>query len=125
MVLNSALRFAEEVQRKWYPYSSIYLFGSQVKGTATQRSDIDIAVVIDHIPEHLDNPTTLFTRKGDLIGLADEIDWKIEPHLIQAEYDRSGFLDNILETGIKIAGPRKPKGSNPRLKPERVTTSLT
>ena len=48
-VLSLARKYAEAVRKVVEP-EAVYLYGSQARGTATKDSDIDIAVVVDHLP---------------------------------------------------------------------------
>lgn len=65
----------EEITQRCRKYGAqeIFLFGSRAKGTATERSDIDIAVsgVVSHdiyeLQEELENIPTLY--KIDLVDL--------------------------------------------------------
>lgn len=102
MALRSACEFAE-IARGILPDSSIYLFGSQAKGCATEASDIDIAVLCEDLGG-LDVEDYLSVRRRIFVT-ADEVDPMIEPHLISCSHEHSGFLETILETGILIAGP--------------------
>lgn len=102
MVLDVARDYAQQAQ-KLVPDSEVILFGSQAKGTATKLSDIDIAVVCEDlsvlpIPDYWD-------LVGELWLLASDTDRRIEPHLISWRHERSGFLNEILDTGIVIAEP--------------------
>lgn len=78
--------------------SQVYLYGSYVKGSNNQDSDIDIAVVGD-----------VFT--GDkvedtlkLMKLRRKVDNRIEPHPFKNdEFDISNpFVNEIITTGIRI-----------------------
>ena len=75
---------------------SIILYGSQVKGTSTESSDIDIAVIVDDIPgDYLDSVALLWR-------LSRKINTDIEPVLLTAADSDSGFLHTIRETGIAV-----------------------
>ena len=72
------------------------LFGSYAKGTATKDSDIDIAVVVDKIPgDYLNTMTTLWR-------LTRSVNHDIEPVLLTAADDESGFLSTVQKTGIAV-----------------------
>jgi predicted nucleotidyltransferase len=71
----------------------IILFGSYAKGTASAESDIDIAVIVDKIDGDYLNRTSL------LYKLRRDIDDRIEPLLLEADPDPSGFLKEIRRTG--------------------------
>ena len=71
----------------------VILFGSYAKGTATDYSDIDVAVVTDTpAQDWLEASTQLFRLRRD-------INLSIEPVLIDSSSDRSEFLEEIRKTG--------------------------
>ena len=75
---------------------SIILYGSQVKGTSTESSDIDIAVIVDDIPgDYLDSVALLWR-------LSRKINTDSEPVLLTAADSDSGFLHTVRETGIAV-----------------------
>ena len=99
-VLNIAKHCAVVV-RKVMDASSIFLYGSHAKGTATKGtatkdSDIDIAVVVNKVPgDYLDAVSLLWK-------LTRSIDHDIEPVLLTAADDESGFLQTVQQTGIAV-----------------------
>lgn len=74
-----------------------YLFGSFAKGTESENSDIDIALIMRDIPDFFSTQTLL--RK-----LRREIDLRIEPHPIKEKdfNDLNPFAYEIEKTGIEI-----------------------
>ena len=70
MTINSILEEIINLAKKYFA-STVILFGSRAKGTATERSDIDIAVSgipdTENLREELDNLPTLYTI--DLVNL--------------------------------------------------------
>ena len=70
MTINSILEEIINLAKKYFA-STVLLFGSRAKGTATERSDIDIAVSgipdTENLREKLDNLPTLYTI--DLVNL--------------------------------------------------------
>ncbi|MBC8383856.1 MAG: nucleotidyltransferase domain-containing protein [Candidatus Cloacimonetes bacterium] len=79
-----------------YDVKQIYLFGSYAKGDAKEESDIDVAIVLDKIgDDYLAQSTKLFQ-------LRRKIDLRIEPVLLEFNNDISGFLNEIISTGILI-----------------------
>jgi uncharacterized protein len=88
-------RYADIV-RKNFDVKRIILFGSYSKDTARKDSDIDVAVVLDRVEEDF------LTAQSKLFRLRREIDARIEPVLLEASNDRSGFLEEILKTGEVI-----------------------
>jgi len=71
----------------------VILFGSYAKGTQTETSDIDVAVVVDRIEgDFLDTEARLYRIRRD-------IDDRIEPVLLEKDADKSGLLESIMKTG--------------------------
>ena len=75
-----------------------YLFGSQVKGTASEWSDIDLAVVSP------DFSGDLISERLLLMKLAIQSDNRIEPRPFRPEdFDAADpLVDEILRTGIPV-----------------------
>ena len=94
-IIDRVNAFANIV-RQHFVIQKIILFGSQLKGTAHQDSDIDVAVVFKSIDEdYLDTAARLFQ-------LRRKIDSRIEPAIFEESHDPSGFLEEILRTGKVI-----------------------
>lgn len=81
---------------KHFDVESIILFGSYAKGNQNEDSDIDVAIVVNSIDGDF------FTYAPLLWKLRREIDDRIEPVLIEKNRDESGFLEEILKTGLII-----------------------
>lgn len=94
-VLTIAKEYAAAV-RSVMTTKSIFLYGSQARGTATKDSDIDIAVVVDAVPGDYLN------TMAELWKLTRSVAQEIEPVLLIAEDDASGFLSTVQETGIAV-----------------------
>ncbi|OFX16434.1 MAG: hypothetical protein A2033_08305 [Bacteroidetes bacterium GWA2_31_9] len=94
-VIENAHKYAELVRKQFNPYK-IVLFGSYAKGNWAENSDIDIAVIVENI-----NDDFLTTSKM-LNKLTRNIDYRIEPILLEKNDDRSGFLSSILLYGITL-----------------------
>ena len=77
-------------------FENIYLFGSYAKGTHTEDSDIDVAIIVDHIEGDY------FSINPLLWKLRRQIDDRIEPILIERNFDDADFLSEIQKNGIKI-----------------------
>lgn len=93
--LNIAKEYAAAV-RKVIDATAIFLYGSYARGTATKDSDIDIAVVVDQIPgDYLNTMATLWK-------LTRSVSHEIEPVLLTAADDESGFLSTVQKSGIAV-----------------------
>lgn len=89
-----------DIVSKNYNVIAIILFGSYAKGTQREDSDIDIAVVTDDIK------TDKFDEEVNLMQLRNNIDYRIEPHIISVtdfENDETPFVVEVKNTGIKVA----------------------
>lgn len=89
-----------EIVNKNYDVIAIILFGSYAKGTQREDSDIDIAIITDDIK------TDKFDEEVNLMQLRNNIDYRIEPHIISiADYenDETPFVVEVKNTGIKVA----------------------
>lgn len=93
-------QYAQALKAMHYPFQAIYLFGSQVKGTAHQWSDIDVAVVSNRLQRHYDaNRLALWKARRN-------IDLRIEPHGFTVKdfaNDANPMAYEIRHTGIKVA----------------------
>lgn len=91
-VTDCVRSFAEKAKQAM-DVRQVILFGSYAKGTATDESDIDVAVVTDSpVADWLETAARLYRLSGN-------IDLAMEPHLLDSLSDRSGFLEHIRQTG--------------------------
>ena len=101
-VIDIAKKYPEIVYESM-PVKEVILYGSYAKDNATNNSDIDIAIIIEDLEDdYLDAQTKLFK-------LRRSVDLRIEPVLIEDSNDRSGFLKEIKDTGIKIYSAAVPQ----------------
>ena len=80
-----------------FQFDNIYLFGSYAKDTYKEDSDIDVAIIVDSVEGDY------FSVNPLLWKLRRQIDDRIEPILIEKDFDDAGFLDEIQKYGIKIS----------------------
>jgi len=74
----------------------VFLYGSYARGNYTEDSDIDVAIVVR------DLQGDFFSVNPLLWKLRRQIDDRIEPVIIDINFDRAGFLDEIRKEGIEI-----------------------
>ena len=77
-------------------FEEMILFGSYAKGNARDDSDVDVAVVVKKLSGDY------FSTRPLLWKIRREVDDRIEPVLIDKEHDESGFLSEIMKTGVVI-----------------------
>ncbi|MDR2649951.1 MAG: nucleotidyltransferase domain-containing protein [Clostridiales bacterium] len=102
MVENDITIVLEKYIQKVVPYldpREIILFGSQVRGNTHKDSDIDVAIILDYFDDSKGNFLEVST---ELVTMRRDIDLRIEPHLLEANIDRSGFLAHVRHTGRVI-----------------------
>jgi uncharacterized protein len=80
--------------RQNFNVRKVILYGSYAKGTARENeSDIDVAIILDKLDDDL------LISEAKLFRLRRSIDVRIEPLLLEADDDKTGFLDEIMKTG--------------------------
>ncbi len=91
-------RFLAAVQQR-QRIEAAYLYGSQIKGTASQWSDIDLAVISP------DFSSDSFQERLALMRLAAQIDDRIEPHPFTPQDFNAGnpLASEIQRTGVRVA----------------------
>ena len=94
---QSVTRFIAAAQQQQHIVTA-YLYGSQVKGTATQWSDIDVALVSP------DFAANLFQARVALLHLAAQIDDRIEPHPFTPDdfTINHPLVSEIRQTGVRL-----------------------
>ena len=90
--IESVRRFSASILDSYKPLL-VVLYGSYVRGTQSPSSDIDVAVIVDEIEGDL------LEQKAGLYRTRREIDDRIEPILLEAGNDPSGFLSTVMSTG--------------------------
>lgn len=93
--LESVRKYADCV-RSSFDVKKIILFGSYAKGTAREDSDIDVAVVFERIDGDFLEVIARLSR------LRREIEHRIEPVALEERNDKSGFLGEIIRSGVII-----------------------
>lgn len=93
--IENARKYALEIS-KYIKVEKIVLFGSYAKGTSTEFSDIDVAVIVNELPDDYLGVSTKLNK------LTRNIDYRIEPVILDKNDDRSGFLSSILLSGMVL-----------------------
>jgi predicted nucleotidyltransferase len=93
--VSIASEFARKVALEVAP-AEIILYGSYAKNSATETSDIDVAVIFDEY-----NGDRLEASKR-LWRMAWESEGYIEPVILESLHDKSGFLSDIRKHGIVL-----------------------
>ena len=90
------------IKERYSDIEAAYVFGSYVKGRATEDSDIDVALIFTDLED-----SERFDVQVQLMLVAAKIDSRIEPHPISHADFVSGnpFVVEIKKTGIEIAEP--------------------
>jgi len=94
-VVDKLLKYKVLVS-KHFNVEKLVLYGSYAKGTQNEDSDIDVAIIVKSIG------SDYFTYAPLLWKLRREIDFRIEPILIESSHDESGFLKEVLDYGLVI-----------------------
>ena len=81
--------------RKILNPTQVILFGSYVDGKPHEWSDIDIAVLVNDIKE--DDWYDSSVRLHRILRNKEFLE--VEPHLLDANYDPSGFVEHVIKTG--------------------------
>ena len=92
--INLAQRYKKVVEKQ-FPLKALYLYGSYSKGNHTEESDIDIAVIVEHMSDNYFEDTPLLWK------LKRKISNLIEPVLLTEDTNNPLYTD-ILKTGILI-----------------------
>lgn len=94
--INIAKKYVRKV-RGQYIVKNAVLFGSYANGTNNEDSDIDIALVMDKVPDVIDTQIELMKMRRD-------IDLRIEPHPFRVEDFNidDPIVSEIMNNGVKI-----------------------
>ena len=96
-VREIATEYSKEIKKYFNP-DKVILFGSYVNGNPHEESDIDIAVLVRDF-----NDETWYNARILLQKIRrNKIFLDIEPHLLDENYDPSGFVDHVIKTGEVI-----------------------
>lgn len=83
--------------KEHFQLENVYLYGSYANGTNRDDSTIDVAVVVSRIKGDYFSVSPLLWK------LRKQIDPRIEPILIERDFDDADFLKEVQKQGIEIA----------------------
>ena len=95
---EQAIKLAQEYKKvllEKMPVKALYLYGSYSKGNYTEESDIDIAVVVEHLKDDYLEDTPLLWKLGR------KVSYLIEPVLL-SENENSPLYADVIKTGILV-----------------------
>ena len=97
-IIRKVKNYSVLVKQSNFPMQidKVYLFGSYAKGNPHSNSDIDVAFIVS------DWKGNFFDVIPPMWKLTENIDLRIEPHVIVPQEDYAGFLDEIQRTGVLI-----------------------
>jgi predicted nucleotidyltransferase len=98
-ISQTVRKYIDSVAKQQPGLVSAFIFGSYAKNMQKADSDIDVALVIDDLPD-----CDRFDTQVRLLLLASQIDNRIEPHLI-SKHDLTSnnpFAIEIRRTGIEL-----------------------
>ena len=92
-----ARRYADFLRKNKSGIKKVYLFGSYVKGTANENSDIDLAIVFEAF-------SNSFDMQVELMKLRRKFDTRIEPHPFRDEdFNMSNpFANEVISSGFEL-----------------------
>ncbi len=98
LVLKNVKAFLDKVKLAGINVSKAYIFGSYITGQADKWSDIDVAVVLAHLP------FDRFEERIRLTELAATIDDRIEPlpFTLERFVENDPLVRKIISQGLAI-----------------------
>ena len=97
-VREIAKNYADEVRKVLNP-ASIILFGSYVGGNPHEWSDIDIAVLVNNVKDDDWYDSRILLQDIRYNKNFGDNFTDVEPHLLNPDYDPSGFVAHVIKTG--------------------------
>ena len=80
-----------------FQLENVYLYGSYATETQSDDSTIDVAVVVNRVKGDYFSVSPLLWK------LRKQIDSRIEPLLIERDFDDADFLKEVQKQGIEVA----------------------
>ena len=94
---ESVRKYISFLKKNNFSIRKAYVFGSYAKGNFNDDSDIDLAVVMNDIPNG-------YLMQVELMKISRRFDTRIEPHPFdEMDFDSSNpFAHEVLTTGVQI-----------------------
>ena len=98
MIRPAVERYIEALRKSGIAPQKVYVYGSYARGTATEASDIDLAIVAENLSGDS------FEDDLALMRLTWDVDTRIEPHSFRPEEFTADDPEaqEILQTGVPI-----------------------
>ena len=92
-----ARRYADFLKKNNPSVKKVYIFGSYVKGTVNENSDIDLAIIFETFSDSFD-------IQVELMKLRRKFDTRIEPHPFrEVDFNTSNpFANEVLSGGFEL-----------------------
>jgi predicted nucleotidyltransferase len=96
-ILNTIKNYLNAVVSNKIPVVKAYLFGSTIKNSENEDSDIDVAIFLST----MNDETDVFNK---LMRIRRDFDLRIEPHpFLATDIDNGNpFINNIVNSGLRI-----------------------
>ncbi|MBM3436434.1 MAG: nucleotidyltransferase domain-containing protein [Bacteroidetes bacterium] len=97
-IIETVKRYIKELEKNGIEIREAIIFGSFVKGTAKEDSDIDVALISNNFTGDR------YEDRRKIVPLRRKIDSRIEPIPFRPEdfYDGGMLVEEIKNTGIKL-----------------------
>ncbi len=95
--IKIAEKYVNHLRNNKFTILKAYLFGSYVSGKFDDNSDIDLALVMDTLPNS-------FITQVELMKISRKFDTRIQPHPFEeSDFNTTNpFANEILNKGIKV-----------------------
>ncbi|MCK5517010.1 MAG: nucleotidyltransferase domain-containing protein [Desulfobulbaceae bacterium] len=90
------LKIYKKLLSKQMKFDQLIMYGSYAKGTQKEDSDVDVAIVVE------ETIGDYFATRPLLWKISRAVDDRIEPLIFERKHDESGFLEEVIKTGVVI-----------------------
>lgn len=95
---NAVTEYIKYLKNNNFNIEKVYLFGSYVKGSFREDSDIDLALVFKELPDRFD-------MQVQLLKLRRKFDTRIEPHPFRSSdfISENPLVNEIINNGLELS----------------------